>query len=146
MGRIIAIAGLPASGKTHYAKELRALYGEVGTVDMIDDPIKWDIDVEPVLKANSNNTVIITDPWFCVDRNRVLAEDKFRKLGFTVEWIFFENDPEACDRNDVRRGTDRYLDIKWFSTQYTIPEGANVLPVWKGSKSLTGSIMFAASM
>lgn len=131
MGKVIAIAALPASGKTWYAKELRALYAEVGSVAVIDDPRKWGTDVEPTLKTNRGNTVIITDPWFCIDRNRTLAEDKFKKLGFTVEWIFFANDPETCDKNDVLRGTDSYLDIKWFSSQYSIPEGTNVLPVWR---------------
>jgi hypothetical protein len=50
------------------------------------------------------------------------------------EWIFFANDPEQCKVNDRLRGTDRTGDINWFSTQYSIPEGANVLPVWKSNQ------------
>lgn len=134
MSRIIAIAGLPASGKTHYARDLNALadlHMNLPPSVVIDDPRDWNKDVVEVLNVSKDKTVIIVDPWFCIDRNRVLAEDKFRKLGFTVEWIFFANDPEQCKVNDQHRGTNRTSDINWFSIQYSIPEGANVLPVWK---------------
>jgi hypothetical protein len=127
MGRIIAIVGLPASGKTHYARKLAV---ELEAV-IIDDPKEWNKDIAGKIEDLANETFILTDPWLCIDRNRVLAEDKFRKLGFPVEWIFFANDPEQCKVNDPLRGTDRASDISWFSTQYSIPEGANVLPVWK---------------
>lgn len=127
MGRVIAIVGLPASGKTYYARQLETQ--NPGSI-LIDDPRNWE-EIRTVIAGFKTKTFIITDPWLCLDRNRVLAESKLNKLGFKVEWIFFENDPQACKANDYRRETNSISDISWFSSQYTIPENAKVIPVWK---------------
>ncbi len=127
MGRIIAIAGLPASGKTTYAKNLQAKESAI----LIDDPKAWE-DIEAVLLTNQDRTIIITDPHFCSTGARINATTRLFSWGFEVTWIFFENDLNACIENYKRRHHGKMsADLAWFSKNYTIPENSTIIPVWK---------------
>lgn len=133
-GTVIAIAGLPASGKTSHAKSMKKLDP---TVILIDDPKDWDHDIKPLLIDKSDHSaplvIVFTDPFMCFEKYRRVAQERFESLGFEVQWIFFENDTETCLQNDRQRESSRQTtsDISWFSKNYEIPEGATVIPVWK---------------
>lgn len=124
--RIIIIVGLPASGKTTYAKHIASqLFGCV----LIDDPKSWDAVQNHVM--GSHGLIVLTDPYLCFACNRNVAEERFKDLGFDVEWVFFENNPEQCLRNSRKRETKSVeRDIVWFSENYTIPLGVECVPVY----------------
>lgn len=127
--RVILIVGLPGSGKTHLGRKLAIEKNSV----LIDDPSDWDYDVLRHVK-NLEPVLVVTDPQLCITKARKTAEDRFMSLGYTVSWIFFDNDPAACLANAKRRPDKKVNeDIKWFSKQYKIPKGVEVLPVWRAN-------------
>lgn len=124
--RIIIIVGLPASGKTTHASYLTSQF--FGSV-LIDDPKNWDDVLTHVLKGH--DLIVLTDPHLCFACNRDVADRQFKDLGFNVDWVFFENNPDQCIRNSRKRGTKKVeRDIMWFSKNYTIPHGAEYMPVY----------------
>lgn len=141
MNNIILIVGLPGSGKSTLAKRINQ--DNDNKYHIIDDPKDFKTEVLPYLMKD----VIITDPQLCFEKNRQAAQDKIKEVNpdAKVDWIFFENDPESCLLNDeVRKRAARVSMkpvkdadsfIKKFSPFYTIPEGANVVEVYKTKKS-----------
>ncbi len=132
MGRVIAIVGLPGSGKTHFAIQL----GLSLNAPVVDDPKVWKTDVEPILLSHIDGTVIITDPHFCYASARESATKMITALGFEIEWRFFENDLESCRKNCFKRANENperskiFLDLEWFSKNYDIPQCVKTIPVW----------------
>lgn len=125
MGRkCTLIVGLPASGKTTYAKTLIT-----STSILIDDPKHFSEIVGSILQDN----LIIVDPHLCISHARFCAEVMLERLGFSsLNWIFFENNPEQCLINARKRGTKQVEeDIKYFSKWYVIPSSSTILPVYK---------------
>jgi len=60
-------------------------------------------------------------------------------LGIKLKELWFENDPEACIKNLLRRGDNHMIkadilipEIMDFSTRYKIPNGSIIIPVWNG--------------
>jgi hypothetical protein len=54
--------------------------------------------------------------------------------GYEVEWVYFENDPNKCRANVLRRnsaGDGRRVDglIGTLSSIYTVPDGVEVIGV-----------------
>lgn len=125
MARIIAIVGLPGSGKTFYAKTLAKQLNAL----VIDDPKEW-LKTEEFLRSHFGKTVIITDPFLCLEKNRDVASTLFSNLEYKLEWIFFANDPEQCKKNALSRGDRSATDIDWFSKNYKIPNSISPKPVW----------------
>lgn len=130
MARIIAIAGLPGSGKTTLAQKLAQ---ELNAI-LIDDPDDITVIISIITNSKDRN-IVITDPYFCFASTREKVLKFFQLLNFEVEWLFFDNDPASCQVNHVRREGSETLDIPWFSKQYVIPPGAKVIPVWKNDTS-----------
>lgn len=121
------IAGLPASGKTHLARQIAAETG----ASLFDDPTPLDLpSISAALKAGKD--VVVTDPSFCAENVRRLAQTLFESYGAEVRWIFFENDYRACCRNAARRddGRDVKATLLFHRNTYEVPEGADVRPVW----------------
>jgi predicted ATPase len=94
---VIAIAGLPGSGKSGLMDELK-LNGYARYNDINRD---WDADF-PKAKADAKagRSVAICDIMFCDQEWREKLE---RDLGEPVRWIFFENDPWQCAKNCLFR-------------------------------------------
>jgi hypothetical protein len=124
--KIIAIVGLPGSGKTYLGNRLAKENG----YEFIDD-----IDIEgkkrllAILKEG--NDCIISDPNFIFEdiRNKAilsLAEN------LNIEWMFFENDPEQCLKNVEYRNDGRKVKdfISMFSKYYIIPKGVHPVKVY----------------
>lgn len=124
--KAIIIVGLPGSGKTHLAKEIR---GYIHTIHLFDDPMKGDQkDIVEVMKSGKD--IIISDPWMCDVRYRSLAETAFKGWDYEITWVFFENDKEKCLRNLAHRDDDRVIQ-RFEVFNYTIPEGVNVREIWQ---------------
>ena len=136
---ITCIAGLPGSGKSHLAEHLWLSYPEPRY-----DHVWWIDDIQEQSQLPSSHTaqtlehLIITDPHFCRSSTRALVEKRMREnYDAAVEWIFFENDPERCRANVARRQRIRKDSrtvlgmIHILSQSYTIPDGADVRPVWQ---------------
>ena len=136
MNNILFIVGLPGSGKSHLAQQINCDNDD--KYKIIDDPRSFD-QILPYV----NQDLIITDPALCFPQNRELAVQKISELNPDVkfDWIYFENDPETCLRNSQIRNQElinqgkspRKVDsfIKNLHQFYTIPDGSNVISVWK---------------
>ncbi len=124
--RAILIVGLPGSGKSYTLRKY----------DLVDWDIHDDLrnigSIEKSLLSGRN--VVIADVNLCDINVREDAEAYLIRLNTSVEWIFFENDPEQCRKNVEFRKTQGDLrevegTIRRFSKIYNPPE--NSLKVWK---------------
>ena len=86
--------------------------------------------------------VVLTDIVWCNPnpRHTLIAtlQEELERLGRTIstELWCFENDPDACRKNVLRRGRPGLAEIELgyietFSKMYVIPETAKVLPVYR---------------
>lgn len=135
--KIICVAGLPCSGKSFYAQKLKT----ERSYEIIDDPSSLEKDVYPIIDQITINGCIIIDPNFVYTNTRMSTElIFFKKCNFkNIEWIFFENNPQACLKNYERRkkqGDLRLVKEKIImdSKYYLIPANAKYIPVWGGDE------------
>jgi hypothetical protein len=130
--RIILIIGLPCSGKTHLAN---SLLGRNWGWQLIDDP-KYFKKVEDVIWT-ATNTVIISDPNFCIKENRLSAIRKLKSIrDVDIDFIYFENNPKKCIKNFKYRkmnGDERNVlnTILLYTKKYTIPQGVEIFNIWQ---------------
>ncbi len=137
--KFLLVAGLPGSGKTHYAKRL--------DYDLlIDDP--KDLHADVLDKISNHKKVIIVDPWFCLKDIRDKTESILKNHFFACEvlWIFFENDLKSCLKNIRRRkenGDTRVIEdqVKYFHQYYVIPQIAAMRPVYKHHNFAIGDVV-----
>lgn len=129
--RIVLVAGLPGSGKTTLLKSIEAEGAAV--VDDMSDLAR--------LPSGDVDVLAIADVSFCRTSTREAAEAVLASLhpGAAVEWIFFDNDPDACLANARARNDGRNVapDIAVLSRIYVVPEEATSRPVF-GSGSCAG--------
>lgn len=148
MSNITMIVGLPGSGKTTYAKNLlTAAYPQ----RLFDDPSTNKKGIEDLrLYVRNGGHAIVTDVYCTDPEVREIATAKMlswsqddwnpnSKYKVTLKWVFFENDLDACLANIKRRNeadpklyrliSEPYL--REASRRYIIPDGAQVLPVYK---------------
>lgn len=137
MPKVTFIVGLPGSGKTHLAERLTALSNAFRPTLLFDD-----IGVQPSLldanesrkrpleiaeeEVHNGKDLFITDPWLCLATSRADARAKVLTWGTTeVEFLFFENNPEACLQNAKDRNDGRNVEafIRALSKQYVVPSG-----------------------
>lgn len=133
MKQIVAIAGLPGSGKSRLAADLAAVLGW----PRMNDPtiVRGKAGAaEAILRTlDGAPGVVLDDPYFCLAGTR--ADVAGAVDGATWRWVYFAPDHEACLRNILRDGGDRVLSrvrcLASVSHHYEIPEGAAVRPVWR---------------
>ena len=136
---VILIAGLPGSGKTTHLCRIsrdgwRVFddYKAEGPDLMFRSSPRLG-DLIGALRAGLKCAVADID--FCRTRSREEAElvlfEEIRDL--RLRWCFFDNDPSACEANIRRRNRSCLQDelryLREYSPSYSIPQGADVLPV-----------------
>ena len=150
MQKIIVIIGLPGSGKTTYLKDHEKEFGDALICDDYYKSAPGRIvecrgsayypDLKKALENGRN--VVIADIVFCEDEMRKEMQDGIAALladldiDASVEYRFFENNPEACIANILQRNrTERVgSELKFIvehRDSYRIPDGATTLPVYR---------------
>lgn len=124
---ILFIVGLPGSGKTTLANQINK--DNDNKYLIIDDPKNFKTDILPYIHQN----LIISDPNLCFLQNRKSAVDIIKKNNpnIKIDWIYFENNPEACLQNATRRNDKNVKSfIKNLNQFYEIPEGSVISKVY----------------
>lgn len=145
MPRAVLIVGLCGSGKSHYAKELEQ-QGFV-CLDESFEGRRFSADQGNLSTGKFNELVkqlklgkdcAFTEAMLMFEPEQVQFEPCVKQLeampGVVVEWVFFENNPDAANhncRNDPNRtdGEGRaQLNDRW-SNDYKIPAGQKPRPI-----------------
>ncbi len=126
--RAILIVGLPGSGKTFLGKrfETKGFY-------LIDDPKDLSF-----LSLNKNK-IVIADPHLCSEKNRTIAIDKLKKLGYHVKALYFENRPDKCKKLIAYRNDGRIIN-GFGSFHYVIPDKAVVISIYENNNYGNNSV------
>ena len=151
-GALIAIAGLPGSGKSHRVRELRTTCSGVSAEDFHADSwchskrVDHSRHFEAMIRdLRDGKDCAIADIAFCDSERRIAVNEAV--LGAvpdaTVVWEYFENDAEQCKHNVRQRNrgnvSEQLNRIDEFSSGYRIPSDAQVVhPVWPKSRSAQG--------
>lgn len=136
MVKAICIVGLPGSGKTYLAEQLRE---EDPNLVIHDDMMDRGHLYTALCTLQGRNCILI-DTNFCSSTTREVAEQLLKERGVEVEWIFFENNPEKCRRNIQyrrRQGDLRNVEgtIKRFEKIYRVPDGIMPREIWNDNHS-----------
>lgn len=134
--KFIWIHGLPGSGKSHLANLLASR--EEGKIKVLDDVASINEVEQNILE---HDVVIFSSPYFeeYVGLRGLPQKlmELLKGLGIKLKELWFENDPEACIKNLLRRGDNHMItadilipEIMDFSTRYKIPKGSATIPVW----------------
>jgi predicted kinase len=151
VSKIILLKGLPASGKSTYAKELvnRGGWKRVNKDDlrsMLDDS-KWSKGNEKmVLRVRNaiieealtglNNSVVVDDTNFAPSHEFTMRDiaDRF-KIPFEIK--FFDVSPEECIKRDLKRPNSVGSDVIWqMYNQYLKPAPEVYTPPKDGRKAI----------
>lgn len=139
MPKLIALAGLPGSGKSFYARQERGRFHyEVVSEISQDNWRNWSTLADLL---NFEEDCITDSADFTVLQRRKDLESLIKRdcvVNVEVEWRFFENNPAACLTNALRdcilkperEFQNRIKNLFNMARQYEIPEGATVLPVY----------------
>lgn len=126
--KILALVGLPGSGKSHYINKLESLDKYL----IIDDP--KNADDLPDIATAKNFDIIIADCHLCIPRIREKFINKMNKTypDHSIEFLFFENNPSQCLKNVNYRNDGRKVEttIIQYSKEYEIPVNSNIIPVF----------------
>jgi len=139
------LAGLPGCGKTTYTYELACSGWKV-----FDDFKAGAIDNSPEFHKSRHFTALLSclrdgfrcgvaDIDFCRTESRAEAERVLRVEvpGVAIAWRFFSHDERTCQANIKHRNRDSLeadlRELRKYSSMYSIPKGADVLPVVNGS-------------
>jgi adenylate kinase len=124
--KVLIVTGLPGSGKTMFAQS------RINAVTaLVDDP-KCMADFEV---GEDITEIVITDPFMVDPDIRESAIPQLQRMfgDCQIDFVFFENDPDACIVNDNRRNRAKKSTetIRRLSKAYVIPDDIIPLPVWK---------------
>ncbi len=141
-GKLTVVVGLPGAGKSTRVNAMRpsttGLCCEDFHADAIQDsPLAENSRYYNALLENirAGRDCVIADIAFCDPKRRAdLQQAIDRQISDSrIEWICFENAPEKCRRNIVRRARERLGDdlaaLEKFARLYSIPDGVTPVPV-----------------
>lgn len=105
---LVAVAGMPASGKSSLLKE----YEERGFQRIDDLNINWhgNIALAKSQLAIPGARIVVSDIEFC---GREMRDRLEREVGSPVDWICFANDPHQCAKNVLHRYFVERKDRPW---------------------------------
>lgn len=136
---LIAIAGLPGSGKTHLTRSYAREHGYEPFSDVSQRD--WDAWPRVVAALRSGRNVIVDSATFTDPSAREDFEARVWQAfaAASVHWWFFEADPGACLKNilrDIVAKPDREYHRRLASFlrrmgTYHVPDGAHVVPVYR---------------
>lgn len=119
----IIVVGLPSSGKTFFSKRISKNLN----IPLLDDPH----DLKDVIKfINQKPCGIMCSPLFCDKNYRKKLKQSLKGFGVKIRWLFFENNPEQCLKNDKHRKSKAQDDINYFSSIYHIPSHIKTIKVF----------------
>lgn len=146
MAKLTIVVGLPGSGKSTLIE--RVMNSIPGVC--IEDYMKNSINYSRLFTYSrhyetligdllAGKDCIIADIIFC---DTACREDAVRIVrqnvpDVEIEWLFFENAPEKCKINAIRRNSQLLQQeleyIRLLSVKYQIPDGAKVVDVYSGA-------------
>jgi hypothetical protein len=149
--KLTVVVGLPGSGKSRLLDGLRESCHGVVADDYHAAPHGGSPEVTasrhyPALVAALRvgldcaiADIAFTDTGRRLELDRVIRADV---AGVSIEWVYFENDLEACLANVGRRGRESRAEeeemARWLAPWYFVPEGVAALPVWQATGSQFG--------
>lgn len=119
----LLIIGLPGSGKTHLAKKLTTSRPEYVIIDDPKDLKSLDFAI------SQGNDLIICDPHLCGQSARDGCTRYLEGKGYSIFFLFFENDSLKCERNIRLRADGRVVNVRAF--HYDVPSRVRLLPIWQ---------------
>ena len=135
---VLIVVGLPGCGKTTYIKGLVAKGWsdfddfKAGAIDN-SSAFGKSCRFEALISClHDDFRCVVADIDFCKTDSRIEAEDVLRMAvpGIKIQWIFFENDTNACEKNIKRRNRKSLIQdlikLREYSDLYSVPAGANV--------------------
>ena len=148
--RSLVIVGLPASGKSSFARSLLAgrshyedihhwLYHREAHIRDGDDPFGRFLD-----DLHAGRPWVIDSVEMCERAVREHFAREYLANVSTVDWLYFENDPAQCKQNAQvldRRGEGhrehRMREIDRVTAVYDIPAGAGVRRVYRSAVEIS---------
>ncbi len=136
---VILIAGLPGCGKTtHLTHMLRDgwLVFDDYKAHACEDCSKFGSSrkfLPLIITLRAGLKCVVADIDFCRTESREEAVDLLRAIVPNVHlgWLFFENNPSACESNVRRRNSlsrdEELTKVRDLSAVYEIPHGADTL-------------------
>ncbi len=143
-GTLTIIVGLPGAGKSTEVKKIRPSITGLCIEDFHADAFEDSDAVEhsrhywALIEALlAGRDCVIADIAFCDSERRATLEDTIRERipGVDIEWKFFDNDYEKCEKN-IRFRSRQTLEndlenLKQFASKYIIPAGVQTIPIWQ---------------
>lgn len=133
--QITLIVGLPGSGKTTLGNQIAV--GRDNIIWLDDVSVVGGLDVLKDAIDYGWERIIVSDVFLCrpIDRSNAVRWLKKNAQGYAIEWIYFENAPDKCLANVLRRNTDgddRKVGqlIHELTKLYVIPDGVEVRKVY----------------
>ena len=149
-GQIILVAGLPGSGKTtrmHRMLQEGWLLFDDSKAGGLDSFFRRSPRFHELVSALCDGRKsAVADIDFCRTEARQEAESAIGEFapGVPLDWHFFENDLASCEANIMRRKRDCFQtelqNLGRYSAGYHIPQGAFVLPLWRGDNDCQAEI------
>jgi adenylate kinase family enzyme len=136
--QITFIVGLPGSGKTTLGNQI---VGDREDIVYLDDITVFGgiNELKNAIEVGGWENIIVSDVFLCrpIDRSNAVRWLKKHAKGYDIEWIYFENAPDKCLANVLRRnadGDDRKVSqlIYELTKLYVIPDGVEVRKVYCG--------------